>query len=140
MRSSYTIFANSRGQRYSVSEMASRPLLDQNRVSSTALAAMQHFQVAAVRDVARATERHRVVVVGMSQNPFVRKARRALWRAQIDHEYLEYGSYLSQWRPRLAIKLWSGWPTFPQIFFEGQLIGGHAELVTALSEGRITAG
>ena len=33
--------------------------------------------------------------------------------AGIDFYYLEYGSYFSQWHRRLALKMWTGWPTFP---------------------------
>jgi monothiol glutaredoxin len=32
------------------------------------------------------------------------------------------------WKKRLAIKLWTGWPTFPQIFHKGVLIGGAKDL------------
>lgn len=92
-----------------------------------------------VDEVATAVERDAVVVVGMAQNPFVRKARRALDDAGVAYTYLEYGSYLSVWKPRLAIKMWSGWPTFPQVFVRGALIGGHDELHQALSDGTLKA-
>ncbi len=51
----------------------------------------------------------------MAQNPHVKNVRKALKNAGIDFTYLEYGSYFSQWRKRLAIKMWSGWPTFPRL-------------------------
>ena len=73
-------------------------------------------------------EQDDVVVVGMAWNPFVKKACKLLQSKNIQHTYLEYGSYLSQWKPRLAIKMWSQWPTFPQIFINGCLIGGAADL------------
>ena len=31
-------------------------------------------------------------------------------------------------RERLAIKMWSGWPTYPQIFIKGTLVGGASDL------------
>lgn len=80
-----------------------------------------------------------VVVVGMAQNPVVKKARKALDAAQIQYTYLEYGSYMSKWRERLVIKMWSGWPLFPQVFVQGALVGGCDETLTALEDGSFTA-
>jgi glutaredoxin-related protein len=39
------------------------------------------------------------------------------------YKYLEYGSYLSDWRRRTALKMWTGWPTFPRVFVKGVLVG-----------------
>ncbi|MFT6260024.1 MAG: glutaredoxin-related protein [Bermanella sp.] len=69
-----------------------------------------------------------VVVIGMRQNPFCKSAKKKLNSKDIDYQYLEYGSYFSEWKPRLAIKIWSGWPTLPMIFVKGCLIGGSYEL------------
>mgnify|MGYP000729961540 CR=1 FL=1 len=79
--------------------------------------------------------RDAVVVVGMAQNPFVKKARQALTEAGVPFTYLEFGSYLKAWKERLAIKMWSGWPTFPQVFVRGTLIGGNDETRAALADG-----
>lgn len=76
-----------------------------------------------------------IVVVGMSGNPFVKKANKLLKNAGHEHTYLEYGSYFSQWKQRLAIKMWSGWPTFPQVFVKGTLIGGFDDLSEAIENG-----
>lgn len=78
-----------------------------------------------------------VVVVGMAQNPHVRRARRALERAGIAHRYLEYGSYLGQWRRRNALKMWTGWPTFPMVFVRGTLIGGASDLAQLIQSGEL---
>lgn len=76
------------------------------------------------------------VVVGMAQNPFVKKARKRLDAAGLSYRYLEIGSYLSLWRRRNALKMWTGWPTFPMVFRGGVLIGGAEELSALLtSEG-----
>jgi monothiol glutaredoxin len=32
------------------------------------------------------------------------------------------------WQERLAIKMWSGWSTYPQVFVKGILIGGASDL------------
>jgi glutaredoxin-related protein len=85
-----------------------------------------------------AIQEHPVVVIGMAQNPFVSKARKALTAAGVDFQYLEYGSYFSKWKERLAIKLWSGWPTFPQVFVKGSLIGGCDDTKRAIQDGALT--
>lgn len=81
-----------------------------------------------VEAVQEAILEHRVVVIGMKGNPVVTKARNALQAQNVDYTYLEYGSYLSQWRRRNALKMWSGWPTFPMIFLDGVLVGGYRDL------------
>jgi glutaredoxin-related protein len=72
---------------------------------------------------------HRVVVIGMTQNPFPKRARKLLDAKGIPYEYLGIGSYLSEWRRRLVLKMWTGWPTFPMIFIDGVLIGGFQDLL-----------
>lgn len=79
----------------------------------------------------------RVVVVGMSQNPFPRRARRLLDSQGIAYEYLGIGSYFSEWRKRLVLKMWTGWPTFPMIFIDGVLIGGFQDLVPLVESGQL---
>lgn len=69
-----------------------------------------------------------IVVIGMAWNPSVQKANRLLASKDYTHTYLEYGSYISHWKERLSIKMWSGWPTFPQVFVKGVLIGGFDDL------------
>ena len=115
----------------------SRTLLASDRLSPEVDRAMNQFHADVVRNVQQAIEKNPVVVVGMAQNPFVRKARKALSDAGIPYTYLEYGSYFSQWKERLAIKLWSGWPTFPQVFVKGVLIGGANDAIVALENGKI---
>lgn len=91
-----------------------------------------------VDEVLTAIDQSKVVVVGMKQNPVPKKARKALDAAGIRHEYLEYGSYLlGTWRRRNALKMWTGWPTFPMIWVEGVFIGGCAELEPLLAAGEL---
>lgn len=111
-----------------------RLTLPDSHIDPSAQKAMADYHAAVVQEVILATKTHKVVVVGMKQNPVVSKARKALVEAKISFHYLEYGSYFSKWKPRLAIKLWSGWPTYPQVFIEGRLIGGHQELELYLSK------
>lgn len=115
-----------------------RPVLDADKVSPEALTFISGYHQEVVKEVSTAVASNKVVVVGMAQNPFVKKARKALSEAGIDFKYLEYGNYWSKWKPRLAIKLWSGWPTYPQVFVDGKLIGGFQETHRALKAGKIT--
>lgn len=114
-----------------------RNVLDVSKIAQPALAKMASSHADVVREVERAISDAPVVVVGMAQNPHVKKVRQALDRAGVEYRYLEYGSYLSEWRRRLAIKLWSGWPTFPQVFVNGTLIGGEDLTVAALEDGSL---
>jgi monothiol glutaredoxin len=78
-----------------------------------------------------------IVVIGMAQNPFPRQARKALDAAGLSYKYLGYGSYLTGWRRRNALKMWTGWPTFPMIFVRGVLVGGAADLQRLLDTGEL---
>jgi monothiol glutaredoxin len=117
--------------------MPNRPRLDEKFVAPAALSAMDSFKADIVREVQETVRRDRVVVVGMAQNKHVRNVRQALDAAGVTHTYLEYGSYFAKWRERLAIKLWSGWPTFPQVFVNGTLIGGEDLTKAALADGSL---
>jgi monothiol glutaredoxin len=116
---------------------AERPLLDASRIAPEATRHMAGFHSEIVDEVKRAVAERPVVVVGMAQNPHVKNVRKALRQAGIEFEYLEYGSYLSKWRERLAIKLWTGWPTFPQVFVKGVLLGGEDLTLAAIADGSL---
>ena len=90
-----------------------------------------------VQQVQAAVLRHPVVVVGMAQNPWVGKARRALDAAGVGHHDLDFGSYFSEWRSRNAVKMWSGWPTFPMVFVKGVLVGGAQDLDKLIVSGEL---
>lgn len=92
-----------------------------------------------VAEVQAAVAANRVVVVGMRQNPFPKKARRLLDAQGTQYAYLEYGSYFSMWRRRTALKMWTGWPTLPMIFIDGVLIGGFSDLERLVEKGEFTA-
>jgi monothiol glutaredoxin len=117
--------------------MPNRSLHDPALRTPAAAQAGAAFHPTVVEEVATTVARDVVVVVGMSQNPFVGKARAALAEAGVPFTYLEYGSYFSQWKQRLALKMWSGWPTFPQVFVKGVLIGGFNETKAAIDDGSL---
>lgn len=106
----------------------SRSILDENHIHPAIRPAITASHADIVREVQAAIAANAVVVVGMAQNPFPRKARKMLDTLGVPYKYLEYGSYLSQWRRRNALKMWTGWPTFPMVFINGVLVGGAGEL------------
>ena len=114
-----------------------RPSLSPEKLSPEADAVVAGFHRGIVDEVAATVARDHIVVVGMAQNPFVKKARAVLDEAHVPFTYLEYGSYLSKWKERLALKIWAGFPTFPMVFVDGVLMGGHAELVKLRESGQL---
>ena len=114
-----------------------RQILDEAHIHPAIRDKVASHQSDIVDEVARSIAAHDVVIVGMKANPFPRRARKALSAAGITHHYLEYGSYLGQWRRRNALKLWTGWPTFPMIFVKGTLIGGASDLDKLIASGEL---
>jgi monothiol glutaredoxin len=90
-----------------------------------------------LKEVQAAVAANEIVVVGMRQNPHPKKARKLLDDAGLAYKYLEYGSYLGEWRRRLALKMWTGWPTFPMVFVKGVLIGGASDLAKLIESGEL---
>ena len=114
-----------------------RPQLEHTRIAAEARRQMAAFHSSVVAEVRDAVNKSPLVVVGMAQNPHVRNVRRALAEAGIEFTYLEYGSYVSKWKERLAIKLWTGWPTFPQVFVQGVLLGGETLTLAVIADGSL---
>ena len=111
-----------------------RPLLSHEAIHSAISQTVSSYHSDIVQEVSQAVAANGVVVVGMRQNPVVKKARKSLQEAGIEFIYLEYGSYTSQWHKRLSLKMWSGWATFPMIFVDQTLIGGNEELQALLKK------
>ena len=114
-----------------------RHILDEANIHPGVRAKIANYRTDVLKEVQEAVATNDIVVVGMRQNPFPRKARKLLDAAKIAYKYLEYGSYLGAWRRRLAIKMWTGWPTFPMVFVKGVLIGGASELEQLLASGEL---
>ena len=111
-----------------------RNILSSKNLHASVKKQVENYHNDIVKEVASTITKTRVVVVGMKYNDSVYTARRALKKANIVYSYLEYGSYFSQWRRRLALKMWTGWPTFPMIFVDGKLVGGSKDLRLILKE------
>jgi len=114
-----------------------RPVLSEAHIHPAVRQKVATNRVSIVEEVQEAVASHPVVVVGMAVNPHPKRARAALRAAGIETKYLEYGSYLSDWRRRTALKMWTGWPTFPMVFVKGVLIGGAAETQALIDSGEL---
>ena len=114
-----------------------RKILDEERIHPAIRDAIAGSHGDIVREVEAAVAGNDVVVVGMKQNPVVKQARKALASRKIAYTYLEYGSYFSDWRRRNALKMWTGWPTFPMVFVKGVLIGGASDLAKLIESGEL---
>ena len=113
----------------------SRNILDESHIQPAIRKKISELHADIVREVQAAVATNAVVVVGMAQNPFPRRACKALDAVGTPYVYLQYGSYLREWRRRTALKMWTGWPTFPMVFVKGVLVGGAAELQQLIDSG-----
>jgi monothiol glutaredoxin len=114
-----------------------RTILDEARLHPAIRDKVANLHADIVHNVQSAAASHDVLVVGMKQNPMCSRARRALVAAGVAHHYLEYGSYFSLWRKRNALKMWTGWPTFPMVFVRGVLVGGADDLRKLIESGEL---
>jgi len=114
-----------------------RPILDEAHIHPAIRDKISGHRQAIVEEVRSAVEANDVVVVGMGMNPFPARARKALDAAGQPYKYLEYGNYFSTWRDRNALKMWTGWPTFPMVFVKGVLVGGYTDLKVLIDSGEL---
>ncbi|WP_372661894.1 glutaredoxin domain-containing protein [Hydrogenophaga sp.] len=114
-----------------------RAILDESHIHPAIRDKVAQHQNAIVAEVMNAVQGNDVVVVGMGMNPMCKKARQALDAAGQAHQYLEYGNYFNTWRRRNALKMWTGWPTFPMVFVKGTLVGGAQELRALIGRGEL---
>ena len=115
----------------------SRAILDEAHIHPQIRDKIATLHLDIIDEVRAAIAANPVVVVGMAQNPMPKKARKALDAAGIAHQYLEYGSYLNTWRRRNALKMWTGWPTFPMVFVKGVLVGGADDVAKLIASGEL---
>jgi glutaredoxin-related protein len=114
-----------------------RSILEEAKLHPAIRQHVAQHEAGIVKEVQDAIAAHAVVVVGMAANPFPKKACRALDAAGVPYRYLQYGSYFSGWRRRNALKMWTGWATFPMVFVKGSLVGGATDLQTLITSGEI---
>lgn len=114
-----------------------RSVLDETSIHPAIRERIAGQHAALLQEVQAAVRQHPVVVVGMAQNPHPRRARRMLDAAGLPHHYISLGSYFSEWRRRNALKMWTGWPTFPMVFVKGTLVGGADDLAKLIASGEL---
>lgn len=114
-----------------------RPVFAEAALHPAIRARVAGYQADIVDEVRAAIAAHAVVVVGMAANPFPKQARKALDVAGIAHHDLTYGSYFHGWRRRNALKMWTGWPTFPMVFVKGMLVGGATDVQALIASGEL---
>ena len=112
-----------------------RNILDEEKIHPNIKDTIAKHHINIVTEVQNAVRDNALLIVGMSQNPNPKRARKVLDEKGITYKYLEYGSYFSEWRRRTALKMWTGWPTFPMIFVKGTFIGGADDLEVLLKSG-----
>ena len=117
-----------------------RPILPEAQIHPTVREKIATHRSDVVKEVQAAVAANDIVVVGMRMNPFPRKARKLLDAAGLAYKYIGYGSYLGQYRRRLPLKLWTGWPTFPMVFVKGVLVGGADDLAKLIASGELRRG
>lgn len=114
-----------------------RPILDESFMHPAIRDKVANLHADIVHNVRSAAASNPVLVVGMALNMPARRARHALDAAQVPYQYLQFGSYFGGWRRRNALKMWTGWPTFPMVFVKGQLIGGASNLQRLIDSGEL---
>ncbi len=119
--------------------MFTRPVLDPAHLTPAVQKAQEAFHPDILKEVQEAVARDKIVIVGMSVNPACGKACKLMEENGLKYTYLQYGGYTSEWRRRLALKLWTGWPTFPMVFVNGTLVGGASDAKVAFADGTIKA-
>lgn len=115
----------------------SRHILSEEQIHPSIRSKVAESNRDIVEEVQQAVAANDVVIVGMAQNPVPKKAKRLLKERGTAFKYLEYGSYLSTWRRRNALKMWTGWPTFPMVFVRGVLVGGANDLEALIASGEL---
>jgi glutaredoxin-related protein len=114
-----------------------RATLDEAHIHPDVRQTVSQCHQATVQAAQQAIAQHDVVVLGMGQNPFCKRVRKALDAAGVAHHDIDIGSYFSEWRRRSALKMWTGWPTFPMVFVKGVLVGGSDDVARLIANGEL---
>jgi glutaredoxin-related protein len=113
-------------------------ILSESHIHPAVRERIASYRTDILKEAQDAVAANEIVVVGMRQNPHAKKARKLLDDVGPAYKYLEYSSYLGDWRRRLALKMWTGWPTFPMVFVKGVLIGGASGLAKSIESGELS--
>lgn len=113
----------------------SRYILEESKIHPNIQNTVKNSFRNVVEEVIATVENTPLVVIGMAGNPNCKRACKILDKQGETYRYIEYGSYLKEWRKRNALKMWSGWKTFPMVFVDGILIGGADDLQRLVDTG-----
>lgn len=105
-----------------------RYILDESKIHPRIRSTVSDNHRDFVESIIEAVDSNDIVVIGMGINPACKNACKQLTQKNLDYKYLEYGNYFKDWRKRNALKMWTGWKTFPMVFVNGTLVGGAADL------------
>jgi monothiol glutaredoxin len=114
-----------------------RHVLDESKIHPAVRQKISENHRDFVDEAVAAVAKHDVVVLGMAVNPSPGRALRMLRSKGLAPHYIGHGSYLSGWRRRNALKMWTGWPTFPMVFVKGTLVGGASDLQALIASGEL---
>jgi monothiol glutaredoxin len=114
-----------------------RQVLPESQIHTAVRGKVANLHADIVREVQTAVAKNAVVVVGLGMSPPGKKARAALSANGVEYVYLEYGNYFNSWRRRNALKMWTGWPTFPMVFVKGTFVGGASDLQALINSGEL---
>lgn len=79
-----------------------------------------------------------IFMKGTKANPFCKFSRRVvdiMNSLQVEYETF---NILDDEIMRIYLKAYSNWPTYPQLYFNGELIGGHDIIVELYDSGELT--
>jgi monothiol glutaredoxin len=83
-----------------------RSILAEAQVHPAMRAGIANDQADSVKAVQAVAAANDLVVVRLRQNPFPQQAGKLLHADGLACKYLECGGYFSEWRCRLALKIW----------------------------------
>jgi len=106
----------------------SRYILNESKIHPSIRTTISNNHREFIEEIIKVVESQPLVVIGMGINPVCKNACKLLTNQGLDFEYLEYGNYFKEWRKRNALKMWTGWKTFPMVFVNGVLVGGADDL------------
>ena len=95
------------------------------------------FQQSFVEELQCMINNFDIVVIGVQLSSRNRQVSSLLQATNHTVKELYLRPWMMDKHKKLAVMLWSGWPTFPQIFIRGMLIGGEQELRRTIQNGEL---
>ena len=116
-----------------------RNILDEAHIHPAARETIAKNHADTVREVQVAVASNDVVVIGMTQNPFPKKARKALDAAGVPYKYLTYGQLPWRLAASRRFENLDRMADVPDGVFErGVLVGGADDLTLLIASSELT--